>query len=95
MIVGTLKLKLLLRDSHSLKEKRRTVRSLKDRLANKFNVAVAEVDHHDVWQTAGIGVTTVGTDTRFVQSVLTNVVEFVRFFNGAELVDYETETFGE
>ena len=54
-------LRFLLRDAHSLKDKRRIVRSLKDRLFQKFRVAVAEIDHQDVWQTAELGVAAVFT----------------------------------
>ena len=95
MIVGTLKLRLYLRDAHSLKEKRSVIRSLKDHLFKKFRIAVAETDHQDVWQTAELGVATVGTDTHHVQSVLSNVVNHVRYYGGVELIDEETETYGE
>ena len=95
MIVGTLKLRFVLRESHSLKDKRRVIKSLKDTLSNKFNVAVAETDEQDVWQTAEIGIATVGTDSQFVQSVLTNVVNYARFFGGVELVDQQQEIYGD
>lgn len=95
MIVGTLKIRLVLRESHSLKDKRRVLKSLKDTLSNKFNISVAETDEQDVWQTAEIGVAAVGSDGSFVQSVLTNVVNYVRFFGGVELVDSEQEIFGD
>ena len=95
MIVGTLKIRLVLRESHSLKDKRRVLKSLKDTLSNKFNISVAETDEQDVWQTAEIGVAAVGTDAPFVQSVLTSVVNYVRFFGGVELVDSEQEIYGE
>ncbi len=94
MIVGTLRIRLLLREAHSLKDKRRVIRSLKAHLQNKFNVAVSEVDHHDVWQTAELGLATVGGDTRFVMSVLSQVENVVRFFGGVLVTDLETETFG-
>ena len=95
MIVGTLKLRLLLREAHSLKDKRRVLRSLKDTLGNKFNVAVAETEDQDVWKSAELGLATVGNDAQFVQSVLTNVVNYVRFWGGVELVDSEQDLFGE
>ncbi|MHC4605895.1 MAG: DUF503 domain-containing protein [Planctomycetota bacterium] len=94
MIIGTLRLRLFLRGAHSLKEKRRVVRSLKDHLSNKFRVAVAEVDHQDVWQTAELGVATVGSESRHVQSVLTKIVSYTRHFGGVELVAQEQETYG-
>lgn len=95
MIVGTLKIRLLLRESHSLKDKRRVLKSLKDTLANRFNVAVAETDAQDVWQSAEIGLATVGTDTPYVQGLLTRVEQYVRCFGGVELVDVEQEIYGE
>lgn len=95
MIVGTLKLRFVLRESHSLKDKRRVLKSLKDTLANKFNISVAETDEQDVWQTAELGVAAVGTDTPFVQSVLTHVVNYARYFGGVELVDQQQEIYGD
>ena len=95
MIVGTLKLRLVLRESHSLKDKRRVIKSLKDTLSNKFNISVAETDEQDVWQTAQIGIAVVGTDGSFVQSVLSGVLNYVRFFGGVELVDSQQELYGE
>jgi uncharacterized protein YlxP (DUF503 family) len=95
VIVGTLKIRLVLRESHSLKDKRRVLRSLKDTLSNKFNISVAETDEQDVWQTAEIGVASVGTDGSFVQSVLTSVVNYVRYFGGVELVDSQQELYGD
>lgn len=95
MIVGTLKMRFVLRESHSLKDKRRVIRSLKDTLSNKFNVAVAETEEQDVWQSAEIGIATVGTDAPFVQSVLTNVVNYARYFGGVELVDSQQEIYGD
>lgn len=93
MIVGTLRIRLRLRDCHSLKEKRSVIRSLKQNLHNKFNVAAAEVDCQDVWQTADLGVATVGGETRHVREVLTSVEQYVRYFGGVEVCDLATETF--
>ena len=95
MIVGTLKFRLHLRDCHSLKEKRRVIKSLKDQLSNKFNISVAEVDEQDEWQFAELGIAAVGTDTPFVHSVLSTVEGFVRFFGGVTVIDAQTETFGD
>lgn len=93
MIVGVLRVRLLMRGAHSLKEKRQVVRSLKDRIRNSFNVSVAEVDSQDVWQTLELGIAAVGTDTPFVNSVLSNVLDFIGGFHGVELCDHDIETF--
>lgn len=94
-MVGTLKMSILLRQARSLKDKRRVVKSLKDQVRNKFSVAVAEVDGQDLIQRAVIGVAAVGNERRVLESVLTNVMNFVRFFRGCELVDSKHEIFSE
>ncbi|MCP4362145.1 MAG: DUF503 domain-containing protein [Chloroflexi bacterium] len=61
----------------SLKEKRRIIKSIMTRLPQKFNVAVAEVDAHDVWQTAVIAIVTVGSDSAYVHGRLEKAVAWV------------------
>jgi uncharacterized protein YlxP (DUF503 family) len=61
MVVGLLTVELHVPGSQSLKDKRMVLRRVKDRL-KKFNVAVSEVEHHDLWQRAALAVVTVGTD---------------------------------
>ena len=56
MVIGTCRITLRLAENHSLKGKRSVVKPLMERLHNKFNVAVAEVDDNDRWQMATIGV---------------------------------------
>lgn len=77
MFVATCVIKLELNSVHSLKEKRRIVKSLTSRLPQKFNVAVAEVAAQDVWQTAVIGVVTVGTDAAYLHGLLEKAVAWV------------------
>jgi uncharacterized protein len=60
--VGVLTLELQLSEAHSLKDKRHTVKGLKDRLRSKYNVAVAEIDYQDLWQRALISAVTVSGD---------------------------------
>jgi len=91
MHVGVCTLHLRLASSHSLKEKRRIIKSIKDRVKNKFNVSIAEVDALDNWQWAVIGVACVSNDSGFANSVLSNVVGFVEDIRMADLVDYEIE----
>jgi uncharacterized protein YlxP (DUF503 family) len=77
MILATCTLTLQLEDVSSLKEKRRIIKSILARLPQKFNVAVAEVAHQDVWQTAVIALVTVGNDGRHLQSLLANAVSWL------------------
>jgi hypothetical protein len=91
MVVGILQLRLMIRDAQSLKDKRRIVRSLRDRIRNRFNVSVSEVDSLDRRQQAVLGVTLATNDRVFADQVLAKVVDLVRATPGAVLVDYETE----
>jgi uncharacterized protein YlxP (DUF503 family) len=68
--IGVIILELRLDDAHSLKDKRHYVKSLKDRLRGKFNVAVAEIDYQDLWQRALIAAVTVSSDRTRAEQVL-------------------------
>ena len=73
MIVGRAELELLLPGCFSLKDKRQVVKSLKERLRNRFNVAVAEIDYHDLWQRAAVAAVTVSADHGHAERVLRSV----------------------
>ena len=92
MTVGLCRVSLRLPENHSLKGKRQVVKSLIARLHNRFNVAAAEIDNHDSWQIASIGVSCVSTDERHADQVLASVIAFIRSERlDAELIDFETE----
>ena len=89
--VGVLTLELRLENSHSLKEKRHVVRSLKDRLRHKFNVAVAEIDGQDLWQRATLAAVTVSSSHDFAEKVLRSVEEEAAALLGPSLADVNVE----
>jgi uncharacterized protein YlxP (DUF503 family) len=89
--IGVLTLELRIDDAHSLKDKRQVVKSLKDRLRHKFNVAVAEIDHLDVWQRALIAAVTVSSAHTHAQSVLQNVENEAATLVGGMLVSSNVE----
>ena len=91
MNVGILQVALLVRSAHSLKEKRRVVKSLKERLRQAFNVSIAEVGSQDVWQSADLGVAAVGTDAKFVNQVLSQVMNRIEAERDVEIVDSQME----
>jgi uncharacterized protein len=74
MIVGLLSVELFIPHAQSLKDKRMVLRSIKDRV-RKFNVAVAEVEHQDVWQRAGLGIVAISTTTQHVDQELAAVAD--------------------
>ncbi len=69
-VLGVLTLDIHVEHSHSLKEKRHVVKSLKDRLRERFNVAVAEIDGLDSWQSSVVAVVTVSNDRIHAEQVL-------------------------
>jgi uncharacterized protein len=91
MPVGLLTLELHIPDAQSLKDKRQVVRSLKDRLRREFNVAVAELDHHDVWQRSVIGVVTLSNEEKHVQESLQKVLDAADRILGSMLIGQKFE----
>jgi len=90
--IGVCRMMLHLPESASLKDKRQVARSLSARIRNRFNVAVAEVEDHDLWQRLVLAVCCVSTDPAHANEVVSNVVAFVEDSNrDLELIDYETE----
>jgi len=91
MIVGTLEVEVFIPEANSLKDKRRVLKSLKDRLRVRFNVSVAETAPTETWRRATIGIATVGSDSRQVNSILSNVMNFLVGFRQIQLVHHELE----
>jgi uncharacterized protein len=85
MVVGILQFELHIPDSTSLKDKRRVVRSVKDRLHNEHMVSIAEIAEHETLNLAVLGLACVGVDGRIVGEVLDHVSEKLRTWRGAEL----------
>lgn len=92
MVIAACTVQLSLKGVSSLKEKRRIIKSVMARLSNQFNIAVAEVEHQDVWQTAVIGLVAVGNDASHLYSVLEKAVTWIeRNRLDLYIVHYEIE----
>ena len=90
-VVGILGVHGFVRESRSLKDKRKVVNSIKDRLKNKFNVSIAEVDYLESHQQVGLGISMVSNDHSIVDSTLNQVINHLRLHPVMELFDYEIE----
>lgn len=91
MPVGLLTLEIHLPYSHSLKEKRAVLRKIKDRLRSRFNVAVAEMDHRDVWQVATLGVVSVSDSRQLLDTLLHDVLRASEGILGEDVARYDIE----
>ena len=93
MVVGVLRIRLGIFEALSLKDKRRVVKSLKDRLGARHNISIAEIDDLDRRQAATLGIALIANEPRFVESSLSKIVDEIRTFGRASLVDYEIELY--
>ncbi|SLM46937.1 conserved protein of unknown function [Nitrospira japonica] len=91
MIVGVCTVELLLSDSRSLKDKRRVLLRLKDRLHGQFNLSVAEVDGQDLWQKAVLGLACVSNEGRHANQVLDQALNLIRSDPTVELIQVKME----
>jgi uncharacterized protein YlxP (DUF503 family) len=91
MTVGVLQLELSIGDAMSLKDKRRVVLSLKDRIAHGHNVSIAEVGALDEHRRSILGIAMVANDRAYVEGGLSKLVDFVRLVPSVNLVDYKIE----
>jgi uncharacterized protein YlxP (DUF503 family) len=91
MFIGSLRVRLLVRESRSLKDKRQVVRSIKDRLRNSFNVSIAEVEAEENRQLIVLGLAMVSNEAKHVRSTLEQIVAALRGHPVAELLDHQLE----
>jgi uncharacterized protein len=93
VVVGVLKLTVFLPENHSLKGKRGVIKKIKARVANTFNVSIAECDDQDLWQRAVLGMCQAGADAPYVEGALRQVVRFIEEMQVAELGEEQLEVF--
>jgi len=91
MVIGILQLELRVHDAMSLKDKRRVVKSLKDRIAHGHNVSIAEVGALDEHRRSVLGVAMVANQGRYVEGGLSRIVDFVRSVGSVDLLDYQID----
>ncbi|WP_022846744.1 MULTISPECIES: DUF503 domain-containing protein [unclassified Desulfurobacterium] len=89
--IGYLEVELYIPHSHSLKEKRMVVKRIKERVKNKFNVAICEAEAHDKWQTAVIAIVSVSTSSKKVDETLEKVVGFIEKLYPGMIKSYHKE----
>ena len=91
MVIGLLTLDLHFPGARSLKDKRQALRSLETKLRNRFNVAVAEVEHQDLWQRARVAVVSVNTDHGHLEATLQHAAGEAQNAREILVVDVSTE----
>lgn len=93
MSIGLLLLECFIPESQSLKDKRRILSSLSERLRRQFNIAIAEVEYQDQWQRAQLAIVFVNTNWRMLQSSMSKLTEYVDRDRRVEVTNTETRQF--
>jgi uncharacterized protein YlxP (DUF503 family) len=91
MTIGVLQLELSVTDAMSLKDKRRVIKSIKDRISHAHNVSIAEVGALDEHRRSILGMAMVANDSQYVEGALSKLVDFVRMVPQVSLIDYKIE----
>jgi uncharacterized protein len=91
MVVAVLTVSLSIPQANSLKDKRRVIKSIKDRLRNGFNVSVAEIGEQDIWRSAILGVAVISEDASYANGVLSRVQDLIRDKSDAIMTNCELE----
>ncbi|MBI5903008.1 MAG: DUF503 domain-containing protein [Deltaproteobacteria bacterium] len=91
MVVGIRRITLLIQDNDSLKGKRQVLKSIMEKVRNRFNVSIAEVGDNDLWQRAEVGVCAIGNDRAHVNSVIDKALDFIVGLHTAEVLDHGIE----
>lgn len=84
-------MELYLPEAHSLKEKRGVIKSIIQRIRNKFNVSVCEADHHDIWKSATIGMAAVSNDKDVIEQTFSAIDRFLEDYCDCQVVSFEVE----
>ncbi len=91
MVVGVCHLDVLIEGVGSLKGKRQVMKSLIERVKQRFNVSISEVGDHDIWQRAQIGISVVGSDQEALDSVLSKLLSFIEETNLVQILKSNVE----
>ena len=86
MIVGSCRIELFIAGARSLKDKRRIVKSLMNKIAHRFNVSASEIDHHELHQRGVIGIAHVGRTRGDVERLLNRVARYAENASGEEVL---------
>jgi uncharacterized protein YlxP (DUF503 family) len=91
MKVGLLTLELYIPEANSLKSKRFIIKSLKDKIKNKYNVSIAEVDANDLWQRSILGAACVANETKVINQTLDGIRDIILKTPSIELINSTIE----
>ena len=90
MLLGICTINLYFPDSHSLKDKRNVIKSIKLRIRNNFNVSVSEINNYDLWKNTTLGIACIGNEKKYLNNVMNEVIKFIENQNKLQLINFKT-----
>ena len=93
MVVGVMQIEVHVPGAQSLKDKRSVVKSLRDQLRGRFNIAVAELSPNEKWQRATVGISALAEERAAVEGLFRQVAEWVRMTRLVDLIRIDEEYF--
>jgi len=90
MLLGICTVNLYFPDSHSLKDKRSILKSLKLRIRNNFNVSVSEIDNYELWKNTTLGIACIGNDKKYLGNVISESIKLIENQNKLQLINFKT-----
>ncbi|RMD94749.1 MAG: DUF503 domain-containing protein [Calditrichaeota bacterium] len=91
MLVGVCRVEIFVPESGSLKSKRFILNSLKQRIRNKFNVSVSEIDNNDKWQIITLGISMVSNERKFIDITMSEILKVIEGDGRMEILNHSTE----
>lgn len=91
MIIGICQIDILIFEANSLKEKRHVLKSIIERLKSRFNISVSEVDYHELWNRASVGISVVSNEKIYCEMVIDKVIKFIDNDERVEIVSSNKE----
>ncbi len=91
MVVAVYTIILIIPESHSLKDKRRILMQLRDKITRKFNVSMAELNHHDLWKKATLGIACLANEQRHLNQVMDQLMNAIYQLPRIEVIDCRKE----
>ena len=91
MLLGVCTINLYFPDSHSLKDKRSIIKSLKLRIRNNFNISVSEIDNYDLWKNTTLGIACIGNDKKYLSNILNEAIKFIENQNKLQLINFKID----
>jgi uncharacterized protein len=92
MLIGSCEIELIIYNANSLKEKRHVIKSIIERLKNRFNISICEIGEHDKWQKSIIGLCTLSNSSKLVNETIDKIIDFMDNDSRIEIIDIVRET---